>query len=585
MLTRMSGNASRSAPAPGQAPLVAPNAAVLLRRNATEHGGRPALHFGERTWTHREYYEESCRFAQLFDALLPTDGPRHVAVLLDNTPDYLFAFGGAALLGAAIVGLNHTRRGEHLLRDVQHTHCGLVVTEGRHQALLEPIAGDLPPVLVSTRFADDHDPPPSLGGRLDAALAAHDAVDPGLDPDVDAIWALIFTSGTSDAPKAVICSQRRLLVTGNRMRMIMGLEPDDVGYVCMPLFHSNAVQVGWAPSLVTPCSVGLGRRFSASGWLPDVRRYRSTYFNYTGKPLAYLLAQPEHDDDGDNTLRVAFGNEGSPEVVDAFSRRFGVEVIDAYGATEGGVAVNRDAEPRPGALGLAPDHVQIVDDDGNEKPRARFGPDGRLQNAEECVGEIVNTAGAGPFEGYYNNEEATAKTTRRGWYWSGDLGYKDADGYLYFAGRNADWIRVDGENFPAAPIEEALRGAPGVVLSAVYGVPDDQAGDQVMAGLVLADGVEFDAVAFAKWLDANDTFGPKWRPRYVRVLRDPPTTGTNKIVKRALVHQKFRHDRVDGDALYVRERGDDAYRPFTVDDERALHDSFARYQREHFWDL
>src|SRR5687768_11378747 len=101
----MSGLRSRSVPAPGQAPLVAPNAAALLRRNAEEHGDNVAIKFGDRSWTHREYLEESCRFAQLFDAWLPKDGPRHVAVLLDNTPDYLFAFGGAALLGAAVVGV------------------------------------------------------------------------------------------------------------------------------------------------------------------------------------------------------------------------------------------------------------------------------------------------------------------------------------------------------------------------------------------------------------------------------------------------------------------------------------------------
>ena len=99
----------------------------------------------------------------LFAERLPADGPRHVAVLLDNTPDYLFAFGGAALIGAAVVGLNHTRRGEHLLRDVEHTHCGLVITEPRHEALLAPIAGELPPVLTSTRFADDDDPDSTLG--------------------------------------------------------------------------------------------------------------------------------------------------------------------------------------------------------------------------------------------------------------------------------------------------------------------------------------------------------------------------------------------------------------------------------------
>ncbi len=343
--------------------------------------------------------------------------------------------------------------------------------------------------------------------------------------------------------------------------------------------------VGWAPSIVYGASVGLGRRFSASRWLADVRRYGSTYFNYTGKPLAYLLATPELPDDADNPLRVAFGNEGSPEVVEAFSRRFGVDVIDAYGATEGGVAVDRDAEERAGALGKVVPTVKVVDEEGNERPRARFDGEGRLLNADECVGEIVNTAGAGPFEGYYNNTEANERTLRFGWYWTGDLGYLDDDGYLYFAGRNADWLRVDGENFPAAPIEAALSRHPDVVLAAVYGVPDDQAGDQVMAGVVLRDGSPFDPAAFAAWVDAQDGIGPKWRPRYVRILRDPPTTGTNKIVKRSLVHQKWRSDQVGGDNVYVRARGEPAYRPFTADDERELHASFVRYKRDRFWDL
>jgi fatty-acyl-CoA synthase len=369
------------------------------------------------------------------------------------------------------------------------------------------------------------------------------------------------------------------------MGIIMDLGPDDIGYVCMPLFHSNAVQVGWAPSVVYGASVGLARRFSASRWLDDIRHYGSTYFNYTGKPLGYLLAQPERPDDAVNPLRVAFGNEGSPQVVSEFARRFGVEVIDAYGATEGGVAVNRDAEARAGALGMISGGVKVVDDDGTEKPRARVDANGRLQNADECVGEIVNTAGVGPFEGYYNNSDATEKTTRFGWYWSGDLGYVDEDGYLYFAGRTADWIRVDGENFPAGPIEDALRLHEDVVLSAVYGVPDADAGDQVMASLVLRDGAEFDPVAFATWVDALADVGPKWRPRYLRLLRDPPTTGTNKIVKRTLAHQKWRSDRVSGDAVYLRERGDDAYRPFTADDELALQAALTAAGRARFWDL
>jgi fatty-acyl-CoA synthase len=570
----------------------AADAAALLRRNSAdpEIRDRPAVRFGDRVWTHGQYVAECHRFANLFlerqRARSSGDArATHVGVLLDNTPEYLFALGGAALAGATVVGLNHTRRDEHLLRDVRHTDCDLVISEPRHLPLLEPIAADLPELLVSHRYPDDDDPAFALGADLDDALDAFGSDDAGIEPGPDMLWALIFTSGTSDAPKAVICSQRRLLVTGTRMGIIMNLGPDDTGYICMPLFHSNGLMVGWAPSLVYGASVGLARRFSASRWLSDIRHYGSTYFNYTGKPLAYILSTPEQPDDADNPLRVAFGNEGSPEVVDSFARRFDVDVIDAYGATEGGVAVNRDAEERAGALGQVGDNVQVVDEQGNPLPPARFDDDGRLVNADECVGEIVNTAGAGPFEGYYNNPEANERTLRFGWYWTGDLGYLDADRYLFFAGRNADWLRVDGENFPTQPIEATIGRHPDVVLAAVYGVPDDQAGDQVMVGLVMREGAAFDLAAFAAWLDAQDAIGPKWRPRYVRVLHDPPTTGTNKIVKRTLVHQKWRSDRVEGDPVFVRGRGEAVYRPFGAADEDALRESFVHYQRERFWDL
>ncbi|HMQ27866.1 MAG TPA: AMP-binding protein, partial [Acidimicrobiales bacterium] len=211
--------------------------------------------------------------------------------------------------------------------------------------------------------------------------------------------------------------------------------------------------------------------------------------------------------------------------------------------------------------------------------------DGRLANAEECVGEIVNTGGAGPFEGYYNNPEATEATTKGGWYWSGDLGYLDEDRFLYFAGRNADWIRVDGENFPAGPIQSAVAAHPDVVEAVVYGVPDESAGDQVMAALVLRPGASLDPLAFAEWVDALPDVGPKWRPRYLRLATDLPTTGTNKVVTRTLVSQKVRRDRVGDDGLWVRERGETAYRPFTEDDEAALRSRFAANGRERFWDL
>ncbi|MDZ7733345.1 MAG: AMP-binding protein [Acidimicrobiia bacterium] len=373
----MAGRGSPSAPAPGEVAPPAPDAAALLRRNAADPDIAPrrAVLFGDRVWTHGEYVAESTRWANLFRSLAEPGRPLHAGVLLDNTPDYLFAFGGAALSGATVVGLNHTRHGEHLLRDLTHTDVGFLVTEPGHAGVVEPLLGDLPfahdRVLVSRRHPREGDPEVSFGRDLDDVLAGVSADDPGVEPDPSSPWAFIFTSGTSSAPKAVICSQRRLLGTGARMGLILGIGPDDVGYVCMPLFHSNAVMVGWAPSIVHGAAVGLARRFSASGWLADVRRYGATWFNYTGKPLSYLVGTPEQPDDADNLLRIAFGNEGSPEVVETFARRFDVEVIDAFGATEGGIAVSRDVPDKPGSMGLRGENVRIVDEHGSRAaPRA-----------------------------------------------------------------------------------------------------------------------------------------------------------------------------------------------------------------------
>jgi fatty-acyl-CoA synthase len=572
-----------------EVPLPAPDAATLLRRNAAEHGDRPALRFGERVWTHSELVAEAERFGALFRARLDPGRPPHVGVLLDNTPDYVFALCGAALSGSVVAGLNYTRTGEHLARDITHTDVQLLLTEPRHEtqlrAALEGV--DLPGgVLVSNRFEDGT---PARGAALQDALDARRdlQLDQPVDAatEVDALWVLLFTSGTSDAPKAVRCTQRRLLTTGNRMAMMLELAPEDVGYAAMPLFHTNSLMAGLAPALVAGASLSLARRFSASGFLPDVRRYGVTWFNYTGKLLTYLLATPTREDDADNTLRVAFGNEGSPQVVAEAATRFGVRIIDVFGSTEGAIALDRTGDRPPGSIGRLRQGILVVDEAGNEAPRAKFDADGRLLNADECVGELVNTLGVGPFEGYYRNEAAMQQTTRNGWYWSGDLGYVDDDGWVFFAGRTADWLRVDGENFTAAPIEAIIVRHPDVLLVSVYGVPAPDSGDQVMAALVLRDGTTFDGRAFARWLDGQPDLGPKWRPSLVRISTALPTTPTNKIVTRTLIHEKFRHDRVAGDPLYRRARGAPDFRPFSETDESALHAEFASHGRNRAWDL
>jgi len=586
------------APPLAEAPLPARNVAALLVRNGVDpaYAGRPALRFGDKIWSHADLLFEARRFAALYLARLDPDRPPHVAVLLDNTPDYVFALLGAGLVGATLVGLNHTRRDEHLARDMAHTDTQLLITEPRHQALVQTAADHvgLPGgILISSRFADADDPPISVGESLERALdvtserglgGGSDSLQ-GSDCEPEVLWALLFTSGTSAAPKAVRCTQRRLLTTGQRMATMLDIGPDDVGYAAMPLFHANSLMSGLAPALVAGASLSLARRFSASTFLSDVRHYGATWFNYTGKLLVYLLATAEQGDDADNTLRIAFGNEGSPHVVEAAAERFGIKIVDVFGSTEGAIALDRSGGPPRGSVGRLREGIRLVDPEGKEVPRARFDSEGRLINADECVGEIVNTLGVGPFEGYYRNEEAMRRTTRNGWYWSGDLGYVDDDGWVYFAGRTSDWLRVDGENFPAAPVEAIVARHPDVMMAAVYGVPDANSGDQVMVALLLRRDVVFDGRAFAMWLDAQPDLGPKWRPRFVRLCDALPTTPTNKIITRTLVFEKFRSDRSGGDPIYVRGRSEDSYRPFSSDDEAALHRTFESSGRGRAWDL
>jgi fatty-acyl-CoA synthase len=165
---------------------------------------------------------------------------------------------------------------------------------------------------------------------------------------------------------------------------------------------------------------------------------------------------------------------------------------------------------------------------------ARFADGGGLLNALEAVGEIVSDSIPPNFEGYWDNEEADRARVRDGWYWSGDLAYKDAQGYLYFAGRSDDWLRVDGENFAAAPVVRIVDRHPDVVVSAVYAVPDPIVGDQVMAAVQLRPGAVFDGDAFGSFLSEQRDLGRKWVPRYVRVSPALPTTATSKILVRQL---------------------------------------------------
>ncbi|HEY8217020.1 MAG TPA: AMP-binding protein [Acidimicrobiia bacterium] len=543
-----------------------PTIAEFVHTRAADRDA-PAIRFEDDAWTWGEYVDAvAARAAYLADHL-PEGEPPHVGLLFDNTPEHVMWLAAAAVTGSVAVGINPTRRGAELARDITHTDCQLLVTEGRHIHLLDGL--DLGAANGKVLDADTPEFEKVLAPFVGSSL-------PDESLPETTLFMLLFTSGTSGAPKACLLSQGRLARMSGGMTLNMGFTSDDVLYCVMPLFHSNCIITCFAPWLICGGTLALRRRFSASGFLPDVRKFGATYFNYVGRPLSYILATPEQPDDADTTLRQVFGNEGADRDIEAFAERFGCTVGDGYGSTEGGAFISRNAEMPKGSIGLGPEGTVILDPETMEEcPPARFDGRGRLLNPDGCIGEIVNKHGVAGFEGYYKNDEANAARVRGGYYWTGDLGYRDADGWFFFAGRDFEWLRVDGENFSAAPVERILTRHPDVLVAAVYAVPDEEVGDQVMAALQLRPGTSFDAEDFDHFLAEQPDLGTKWSPRYVRVMAAVPVTETQKPMKRLLRRERWEVD----DDVHWRPAKGEPLRPMRADDRGELQRRFEEHDR------
>ncbi|HEX3796456.1 MAG TPA: AMP-binding protein [Acidimicrobiales bacterium] len=498
---------------------------------------RPGVLDASGTWTWQQAVAEGAARGAVAQSL-HGDGPLHIGVLLPNGPEYLFWLNGAALAGAAIVGINPTRRGEALAADIRATDCAMIVADAEGAELLVGLdlgVDDEHVLVVGTARYEalvaaaqpTEEPTPNAARTLITNAAS---------VQEDALFQLIFTSGTTGTPKAVRCTQGRLAGIAEVAAPGYGYSAADVCYCPMPLFHGNALMALWGPAVMVGAAIAVRPRFSASAFMDDVRQFGATKFSYVGKAIAYILATPERPDDGENTLQSAFGTEASVRDRSRFRKRFGCYLIEGYGQSEGGAAIN----PVPGmpknALGRPVDGVDLAvisPDTGQECPRAVIDADGLILNAGEATGEIVNRSGRGKFEGYYRHESAEQDRLRNGWYWTGDLGYVDEDGFIYFAGRSGDWLRVDSENFAAGPVEAIISRHPDIAVAAVYPVPDtgSGAGDQVMVAIEMVPGTAFDAAAFAEWLHAQPDLGTKWTPRFVRISASLPQTATGKVTK------------------------------------------------------
>lgn len=588
------------------APLVL-GAQIEARASHPALAEKPLLLEDGRRWTYREYRDDSVRAAHLLLRRLGPESderPAHVAMLLENHFELLSLLGGCGYAGATLFGVNTGLRGETLAGVLNQSRARVLVVDERFYGELERVRGKLSHlapenvlVLRSGAGGAPDDAPDYRG-----ALAAEGVEAPGVAVAPDRPLMVIYTSGTTGLPKGILNNHFKLNAIGMAISARMELGADTVGYACMPLFHSNSIFIGFMPSFWVGGSLAMRRRFSASGFVPDLLEHGITYWNYVGEPVHYILEAIEKQYGGDearilaevaghpaNKLRFAVGNGASPPDIDRFERWLGLEdMFELYGSTEAAISTfRRKGDPRGSVGEMGEEAVKILNESGRECPPARLASDGRIENYAEAVGEICRVASdTSLFQGYFENPDANTQKYRDGVYHSGDLGHvveRDGRRFLYFDGRTDDWIRKDGENFSAAQVARLMQEHPSVALAAAFGVPCVVSDELVMVALKLRPGERFDPRGFFDFCERQVREGGmdrKWFPDFVRVVDEFEYTQTQKILVRALKKEHFHRERLPDAPIWWRTRGDASYRAFGKEDFAALRREFEAAERD-----
>ena len=447
-----------------------------------------------------------------------------VCLMLPNIPEFLYAWWGNAKLGGVTVPLNPALKGEGLSYLINHSDAQTLVVSRRYLAAVEEVRDRLQNLRHLIVLADD---PAARGalpaGALDfAELLTAPPVSPMKEVWSDDVDSIMYTSGTTGLPKGVIHRHSRCY-GGFVLPLATGYGAGDVVYNTLPLYHVGGQNMVWM-ALVTDTAAAMAERFSASRFWDDVRAYGATYTLCLGAMIPILAKQPARPDDRENPLRVALSAAAPPAIWEAFETRFGVRIVELYAQTEGGFMLNADAKAagKVGAMGKPSGGytMRVVDDQDRELPAGE-------------VGELVyRSTTADDTPEYYKNPEATAAKNRGGWVRSGDLAYRDEDGYFFFVDRKNDFIRRRGENISSYEVESVVNAHEAVLESAAYALPSELGEDEVTVAVVLKPDAGLTPASLARYCASR--MAPFMVPRYVRFLEAFPKTGTERTMKYAL---------------------------------------------------
>jgi fatty-acyl-CoA synthase len=492
-----------------------------------------------------------------------------VALYMENRPEYLWHFLALGKLGLVGALINTNLTGPPLVHAIRVGKPSTLVVGSELWSRLLEVRGEL----GTERVFVDHDPQKEVDadapgfGALVASASDRNPPETARQLLSD-LCCYIYTSGTTGLPKAAVVKHIRPAGAALLGGPGLGLGPGRVLYNCLPLYHSNGLMIATGSAISTGGAMALARKFSASRFWDDCRKYDASSFIYIGELCRYLMNQPERPDDADNPVERIAGNGLRPDIWEAFQKRFDIpRVVEFYGATEGNVgAINLFNVP--GSVGKLMPGAALVrwNDEAQDFVRNRRGFLVRCWPNEPGV-LLGRIRAFTPFDGYSDREETSKKVlqhvfrTGDAWFNTGDLLRVDWRGNLYFVDRVGDTFRWKGENVSTLEVQEQLSSWPPVAEANVYGVRiEGTEGRAGMASLVLTEGASFDPKGFQRHVDAR--LPAYARPLFVRLGREHETTGTLKLKKSDLVRDGFDPSAIP-DPIFFRHPEREEYVPLT----------------------
>lgn len=520
----------------------------VLAERSDAGGAHPWLHWNGGTVSFGEADLSVNRHARALASIGISRGD-HVAVMLPNSPTFLYVLWGLARLGAVAVLVNTAAKGD-LLRYILHqSGARHLVVGDRYLAEATVVVSELPGigrliwVSESPELVDAGDQ--RVGHRtvdltgLLAGVSDQPVEDPGSGADPHLI---MYTSGTTGPSKGVLSAHQHGLSAAGHAASDFGYRPDDVLFTCLPLFHVNALYYTAYIGLVRGVPVALSPRFSARSFWDEVRTSKATIFNTLGAMTTILWNRPSTPSDRDHRVRQCLMVPVSREIYHGFRSRFGIDVVTAFAMTEAFVATiftGADPPEKIGSIGHAADCADVAVLDADDRPVGTGG-----------VGEIaIRPRHPGiMMSGYYQMPEATAQAWRSGWFHTGDRGYLDSDNYLFFVDRMKDSIRRRGENISSYEVERMATKHPDVAETAAVAVPAEIGDEEVLLFVVPKSGSRLDYAALSAF--CLDQMPAYMAPRYFCIVDELPKTATEKVEK----HRLREYARNQPDCLWDREQ-------------------------------